>query len=187
MFALLRGRNAAVFSVLVLLMAATRFHHLGSAMHLPDASLAVFFLGGIFLPAMGFAALIVEAVAIDAIALSMGTSGFCVTWSYTALLAAYGALWWLGGRVARLEGINLRNSVLALAAWFAGASIAFLISNGSFYWFSGRYPEPHWAEYVHRVGLYYLPYVTRALPYVVTAGALYALWQWRQRPQAHTA
>ncbi len=25
-------------------MAATRFHHVGSALHLPDASLAIFFL-----------------------------------------------------------------------------------------------------------------------------------------------
>src|SRR5690606_27401011 len=50
MSALLRGRNAVVFTALMLLMAATRFHHLGSALHLPDASLAVFFIGGALLP-----------------------------------------------------------------------------------------------------------------------------------------
>ena len=30
-------------------MVATRFHHLGSLIHLPDASMAVFFLGGLCL------------------------------------------------------------------------------------------------------------------------------------------
>jgi hypothetical protein len=36
-------------SALAALRAATRFHHFGSAMYLPDASLAVFFLGGLYL------------------------------------------------------------------------------------------------------------------------------------------
>jgi hypothetical protein len=42
------NRQAWVLGVLALMMAVTRFHHQGSAFALPDASLAIFFLAGIF-------------------------------------------------------------------------------------------------------------------------------------------
>src|SRR5690606_19059378 len=99
MSALLRGRNAVVFTALMLLMAATRFHHLGSALHLPDASLAVFFIGGALLPMMGFIALLTGAVGIDVLAMALSDRsggafglGFCFTLSYAALPLGYGAL-----------------------------------------------------------------------------------------------
>lgn len=38
-----------LLALFALLMAATRFHHFGSALFLPDASLAVFFLAGFYL------------------------------------------------------------------------------------------------------------------------------------------
>jgi len=38
-----------VIAGLVLLMALTRYNHFGSSVALPDASYAVFFLGGLFL------------------------------------------------------------------------------------------------------------------------------------------
>jgi len=47
----IRIRHARTFIGLILVaaMAATRFHHLGDALHLPDASWALFFLAGVYL------------------------------------------------------------------------------------------------------------------------------------------
>ena len=42
-----------LFVALAALMLATRFHHFGTALHLPDASMAIFFLGGWLSPFHG--------------------------------------------------------------------------------------------------------------------------------------
>jgi hypothetical protein len=47
-----------------------------------------------------------------------------------------------------------------------GVSLAFLISDGGFYLFSGRYPEVSWEAYTARVALYYPYYVALAVGYV---------------------
>ena len=44
----------AIALLLAVGMAATRFRHFGSAIHLPDASLAIFFLAGFYLRASVF-------------------------------------------------------------------------------------------------------------------------------------
>jgi len=49
---------------LITLMALTRFHHFGDVLHLPDASLAVFFLCR-FLPQKGFVSLLAGSGRID--------------------------------------------------------------------------------------------------------------------------
>src|SRR5690606_30987361 len=90
--------------------------------------------------------------------------GFCFTLSYAALPLGYGALWWAGRRLRRLQP---DNALLALSGWWLAASAAFLLSNGAFYWFSGRYVDPHWAEYTARAAEYYWPYMTSGLPYVL--------------------
>src|SRR5690606_15593697 len=38
-------------AALAMLMLATRFHHFGDALHLPDASMAIFLCGGLYLAA----------------------------------------------------------------------------------------------------------------------------------------
>ncbi|MDO9269876.1 MAG: hypothetical protein Q7T96_12295, partial [Methylobacter sp.] len=56
----------------------------------------------------------------------------------------------------------MQFAVIALAA-----SAAFVISNGSFYLLSGRYPDLSWGQYIARVAQYYPPYVSSALIYMV--------------------
>ena len=192
MSTLLNGRNGVIFAVLVILMAATRFHHIGSALHVPDASLAAFFVGGALLPLTGFVGLMLAVVGVDALAMAMSGKGgayglgFCFTISYAALPFALGALWWMGRRIARLQTVSLRNAGLTLVGWWLAASVAFLLTNGGFYWFSGRYEDPHWAEYIARANQYYLPYVTRSLPYLLIAAVLAAVWQSRRGVAANT-
>lgn len=128
---------------LLALMLATRFHHFGDALHLPDASWAIFFLAGFYLPATWLAGLMLAAVGIDLVAVGwMGVSGYCLTPAYAGLQVAHLALW-SGGRLSRrhFAGDAAWNAaaMARLAGIAAGATaLAFLVSNGTFYWLGGR-------------------------------------------------
>ena len=154
---------------LMALMAATRFHHFGTPFALPDASLAVFFLAGLWLGGRYlFATLLVEAGVIDYLAITkFGVSDFCVTKAYVFLIPAYAAMW-LGGKWCRHFGeLSLSSVLQQFGMLITATSTAFLFSNGSFYWLSGRYVSPHWAQYVERFSQYYPPYLTNAALYVL--------------------
>lgn len=175
-------------SLLVLLMLATRFHHFGTALHLPDASMAVLLLGGLYLrhhlAFIGFCAL---AVLIDWVSVSFaGVSDFCITPAYSFLLPAYAALWY-GGRwyAGRLQpGIASMAGLLAVA--LASASLSFLISNGAFYWLGGRYQDPHFAEYVARIWQWGPLFVRTTMMYVGIAAAAQLMLAWsRHRRISH--
>lgn len=159
---------------LMALMAATRFHHFGTPFALPDASLAVFFLAGLWLGGRYlFAALLAEAGMIDYLAISQfGVSDFCVSPAYVFLIPTYAAMW-LGGKWCRR---HQRLAISALARQLVGlvsaVSAAFLISNGSFYWLSGRYSATNWSEYGERFALYFPPYLATTLAYAI---AIYAV------------
>jgi len=166
----------AIISILAALMAATRFNHFGSAIALPDASLAVFFLGGLYLARfsraslIAFVILIFEAGLVDYYATSIqGVSDWCMTSAYWFLIPTYASLW-LAGRWFALcfipEGKGLL--VLALTAWVA-SSFAFLLSNTAFYLFSEYFAAMSVAEYAYRVSQYYGSYVSVAMFYIACA------------------
>lgn len=159
---------------LMALMAATRFHHFGTPFALPDASLAVFFLGGLWLGGRYlFTALLAEAAIIDYLAITkFGVSDFCVTKAYVFLIGSYGAMW-LGGKWCRHFGeLSLPSLLQQFGILIAAISTAFLFSNGSFYWLSGRYAGPHWEQYIERFAMYYSPYLSKTVIYVVVIFAL---------------
>ena len=178
-------RTIAIFILLAALMAATRFSHFGSAVSLPDASYAVFFLGGLYLSRFArvsvavFSVLIIEAGLIDYYATSVqGISDWCMSPAYWFLIPTYGSLWlvgrWFASRNAMqehsLEGKALIG--LGMAAW-VGSSFAFVFSNATFYLFSGRFAEMSAAEYASRVAQYYVSYVSMALLYIACAVAIH--------------
>ena len=80
----LSSRQVWIFGALAMAMAATRFHHEGTAFALPDASLAVFFLAGAFLSTSGvFIGLLALAGIIDYLAVtSLGVSDYCFSPAY---------------------------------------------------------------------------------------------------------
>ena len=135
--------STATFAALAALMLATRFHHFGTALNLPDASMAIFFLGGLYLRRHAlFAVFGVLAVAIDWIAVSMlGTDPFCISPAYSFLLPAYAVLWYGGRWYADRLQPTLPSALGALATAFASASASFLISNGAFYWLGGKHTD----------------------------------------------
>jgi hypothetical protein len=165
---------------LMLAMGATRFNHFGSSVSLPDASWAVFFLGGLYLAryarasAAVFIALLLQAGLMDYYVTAIqSTSDWCLTPAYCFLIPTYASLWFAGRWFAlrhAMEGKGLM--VLALAAWGA-TSFAFLLSNASFYVFSEHFADMGALEYASRVSQYYVSYVSVALLYIACVVAMH--------------
>lgn len=162
--------------ILALLMLATRFQHFGSTLSLPDASLAIFFIAGIYLrPALFFGLFLAEAGIIDYVATANGADGWCMSPAYLFLIPTYACLW-LAGRWYARSHRNTWHTLMPLAtALLLSTGMAFLISNASFYWLSGRFPDMSWTEYAARVAQYFPPYLLSACIYVAFAAALHAL------------
>ncbi|MCS6947568.1 MAG: hypothetical protein NZM12_08130, partial [Steroidobacteraceae bacterium] len=118
-----------VLLALSLAMLATRVEHFGTAVRLPDASLAVFILagwagGGI----VAYAILLALAVGIDLWAVTFGgVSADCITPAYPALALAYGVLFGFG-RAVRDRAVSWK----LLPALVGVLALAFAISNLSF-------------------------------------------------------
>lgn len=187
---LLSQRQVLIGFALVALMAATRMHHFGSALHLPDASLAVFLLAGFLISnPLLFGTLLLDAGLIDYLAITQfGVSDFCVTSAYWFLIPTYAVLWFSGRYYARVHQHSWRSLGIFSGLAVAAVSVAFLISNGAFYAFSGRFPDMNMSEYAIRVAQYYVPYLTSAIVYLVPATLIYALITHRAdlaHPAAH--
>jgi hypothetical protein len=193
----IQSKTFAIFVLLAALMAATRFNHFGTAVALPDASLAVFFLGGLYLAkytrasVAAFSVLILEAGLIDYYATSIqGTSDWCMTPAYWFLIPTYGSLWFVGRWFAlrhttecSMESKSLIG--LVLAAWAAN-SFAFIFSNAAFYLFSERFEEMSAVEYTSGVAQYYISYVSVALLYIACAVALHMAIDMISKQRAHS-
>lgn len=179
----LQTKQLGIFAALILLMAATRYNHFGSAVSLPDASLAVFLLAGFFLAQSAWSSLLVfvflilEAFGIDYYAINMaGVSDWCVTPAYWFLIPTYAAMWFGGYWFAtRQQNTWSRLALFGVVSWLA-TTAAFLISNGSFFLLSGRYTEMSLAEYANRMAQYYPPYLSGTLLYLALAAFVYALF-----------
>ena len=116
-----------LFTLLAALMAATRMNHFGA---MPDASWAVFFLGGAWLardtrwafPALMALAVLVDYLVIRAAGLDFW-SHYCVSPGYWFLLPAHLSLW-AGGALLRRLATLPRPAFLAGGAVLLVASVA---------------------------------------------------------------
>ncbi|MEA3278375.1 MAG: hypothetical protein U9Q81_24390 [Pseudomonadota bacterium] len=155
---------------LVALMAVTRGQHFAAlGQHLPDASLAVFFLAGLYLrPAWGFALLFAAALSIDVAAVTWGgVSSFCISPAYLLLVPAYGAMWAAGRWYGKRYRFAWSTLLPLSASLLAGATVAELLASGGFYLFSGRFADLSLAELGSRLVAYF--------PASLEALALYAV------------
>jgi len=159
---------------LMLLMIVTRSSHAGDTFHLPDASIAVFFLAGFYIRHIGlFLLLCTAAVFSDYFAINYaGVSSFCVTVAYTALLPTYFVMWFAGRWCARHLQPQLRQLFRFGVIFFVATIAAFNISSGSFYLWSG-YFDPNWAEYGQRIAAYLPAYLKGAFVYAIAAAIVH--------------
>ena len=150
------GKTLAIAAVITFFMLLTHGSHVLTTVSLPDTSLALFLLGGLYLrKGVWFVTLFVLAAIIDfGAAVLDPAQGFCLTNGYWGLIAAYGAMW-LGGR-----WLASRRDAFALLPYAATSLIttiiAFVISTQTYYLFSGRFPNGGVMETMH-YGWNYLP------------------------------
>ncbi len=157
MLTLSKTNQIIVGTVLASLVIVTRGHHFASINNLPSASLAVFFLAGLYLrPSWVFAALLALCTGLDFFAITYtGVSSFCVTPAYAFLLPSYGAMWLAGHWFAKQYSFSF-NALLPFVGGVAvAATVSELLSSGGFYFFGGRYPNPTIAEFLPRIEKYF--------------------------------
>lgn len=177
----IQTKQLGIFAGLVLLMAVTRGSHFGSAINLPDATLAIFLVAGFMLPRYtwtalaAFTLLLLAAGGLDYYAIvHRGVSDYCVSPGYWFLIPTYASMWFAGHWFAARQQNNLSSLALFGAVSWLASSIAFLISNGAFYTLSGKFTDMNIAEYAARVAKYYPSYVSGALMYLALAAIIYA-------------
>ncbi len=175
---IMQNRTTWIAVALMALMAATRYNHFGSSVTLPDASYAVFFLGGLFLGRVRaalavLALLLVEAALVDYYAINFReVSAWCVTSAYGFLVFAYAALWYVGRWFAPRHDLSGKGLLGLFAAAAAAGSLAFVIANVSFYLLAGYFSSMSVADYVASVSQYYASYVEVTVLYVGAAIAV---------------
>ncbi|MES2182734.1 MAG: hypothetical protein V4493_11635 [Pseudomonadota bacterium] len=143
-------------AVIAFLMLLTRGSHVLTSVSLPDASLALLLIGGLYLrKAAWFALFVVLATAIDFGAAAIDSlQGFCLTDGYWGMLPTYAVMWLAGLWLSKQT-----NSFDAFKYAFAGllaTFLAFVISTQSYYLFSGRFPANGMIESLQH-GWEYLP------------------------------
>ena len=154
-----RNRDLVVLPTLALAILVTRFEQFGFAYALPDATPAAFFVAGFGLAsAWPMLPLFAVAALADQLAFANGVSDACMTPAYALLLPAYATLW-SAGRCCRLLARNAMWWPAALGALAAASVVAWLISSGGFYAFSGRYAQLPTADYFAATLPYLAPYV----------------------------
>lgn len=161
------------FFWLSLLFVATRNHAWTPTLHLPDASLAVFFLAGLWLSGYRpLLALLALGAGVDAWAITAGgVSAYCITPAYALLLPASATLW-LAGRALQASPLRQGNFWLRSALLSTGATLlAELFSSGGFYFLSGRFPHPTFSGFLPRLA-HYSPSVIGATVCYVILGML---------------
>lgn len=167
-----------VAGALAALMICTRGQHFASVDALPSASWAVFFLAGALLrPMWALPAFFVLSSLLDFASLASGTiTDWCLSPAYWALALAYASLWLGGHAYARLHRDRWSSVPRLVLALLASATVAYLLSKGGFWFFSGRYAEPTLSGFVARIPHYYPRALGTLAGYVGLAFALRAIW-----------
>ena len=146
----------AIAIAIAFAMLLTRGSHVLTHVSLPDASLALFLLGGLLLKRWAwFAAFFGLATFIDFGAAALDPlQGFCLTNGYWGLIPSYAALWFGGLWLAKQKNpfAALPFALVSLSATF----IAFVVSTQTYYLFSGRFPAQGLIESMKH-GWNYLP------------------------------
>lgn len=166
------SKHLAIAAALAFFMLLTRGSHVLTHVALPDASLALLLIGGLYLrKAAWFVGFVMLATAIDFSAAAIDSlQAYCLTIGYWGMLPTYAAMWlagvWLG---KQSNGLNaLKFSLAAVISTL----VAFVISTQTYYLFSGRFPN-HGLVETMQYGWNYLPsYLAYTAMYLVGFWAL---------------
>jgi hypothetical protein len=157
--------GAALFLAILL----TRTSHFGTSIALPDATLAVLFVGGLLrFNLRWLIATITLAFAIDFYAVGIaGVSDYCMSLGYFGLAPTY-AMIWAAGRLTSKRKNPFALTTLTFVALIA-TSAAFVMSNAFWYTFSDKVNTLSIAQFIQAVAQYYVPYLASTMFYLVGA------------------
>ena len=139
-------KSLLIAAAMAFFMLLTRGSHVLTQFSLPDASLALFLLAGLWLGVSiksrlaWFAGFFALATFIDFGAAALDPAqGFCLTDGYWGLIPSYAAMWLGGVWLSRQrDAFNIvPYTLVSLGTTF----IAFVISTQTYYLFSGRFPN----------------------------------------------
>ena len=163
------SRNTKIYTFIffVFLMLLTRGYHLLTSVSLPDASFALFLIGGILLKKpKWFISLFAFSVVIDLVTLSMNIAyQIPINLGYLGLLVSYGIMWFFGSRIANTKSF-LKFAVFSVLATL----IAFLISTQTYNLLSGTFPDITIKQSI-QTGWEYLPQ-----SFIYTMSYIMAYW-----------
>ena len=153
------SKQIIIAIVIAFFMLLTRGSHTLTPFNLPDASVVLFLLGGLYLRrAAWFVAFFVLATIIDFGAAALDpVQGFCLTNGYWGLIPAYGVMWLGGLYLAKTTDTFATKNLLSYSLLSAFTTfVAFVISTQTYYLFSGRFPAQGVIESLKH-GWEYLP------------------------------
>jgi len=170
--------RAAILTLLATVMVATRLHHFGAV---PDASWAVFFIGGFYLhhwTRWAFPLLMALAVLVDWIVISGAGVNFwthyCVSPGYWALVPAHLAMWAGGWWVHRSAGASgWKTAGLLAVALPVSVVVCHLFAQGGFYWASPVVTQPTMAGWWKNFTDWLPPYLRVSTMYVGMAAVVH--------------
>ena len=184
------SKHLAIAAALAFFMLLTRGSHVLTHVALPDASLALLLIGGLYLrKAAWLVGFVMLATAIDFSAAAIDSlQAYCLTIGYWGMLPTYAAMWlagvWLDKQSNGLDA--LKFSLAAVVSTLA----AFVISTQTYYLFSGRFPN-HGLVETMQYGWNYLPsYLAYTAMYLVGFWALAkasSKLNFIKSPTSHTA
>ena len=166
------AKQFSIAAAIAFLMLLTRGSHVLTSVALPDASLALLLIGGLYLrKAAWFCLFVALATAIDFGAAAVDSlQGFCLTAGYWGMLPTYAVMWLAGIWLSKQT--NSFNALKYTAAGVLTTCLAFVISTQSYYLFSGRFPAKGVIESLQH-GWEYLPsYMGFTAMYLVAFWAL---------------
>jgi hypothetical protein len=162
-------KEYATLGLMLITLLISRLKFAGSPAHLlPDATLAIFFLGGLYLRNYLITPIfLLTAGASDYFSIQNGVSSWCITPAYLLLIPTYLIMWAGGRRFSNLKNESLRTTLPTLIIC---STLAFFVSSGGYYIFSGRYQgEQIFIKFSYALANYYPAYVGSALLYFVAA------------------
>ena len=153
--------------IIVFLMVLTRGSHLLTSISLPDASFALFLMGGMLLKKpKWFISIFAASVLIDLITLSINpTDQIPINLGYLGLLPSYGIMWLIGLYVSKTKDI-LKFAIFSSLGTF----VSFMISTQTYYLLSNKFPGITIQESI-QTGWEYFPH-----SFIYTMSYLMAYW-----------
>lgn len=151
---------------LAIVMFLTRGSHITTLYALPDASLALFLIGGIYLRQVRFfIALFLVGLFIDFGAAALDPKlGFCLTRGYWGLIPTYAVLWVCGfylNQRERLQKLSVFIPIVSIAI-----VLAFIISTQTYYLFSERFGNPNFLKSIFHGWEYFPQYFMASFCYI---------------------